>query len=186
MARRQVKRVCLAYSGGLDTSVILHWLIEQYQCEVVAFTADVGQEEELVGAAREGARDRRGRLHRARRARGVRARLRLPGDLGRSAVYEGSYLLGTALARPLIAQAPGRGRARDRLRRGRPRRHRQGQRPGALRAHLPRARARARDHRALARVGPRSRAPTAWPTRRSTTSRSTGDARRSRTRWTAT
>ena len=49
MARRSVKRVCLAYSGGLDTSVILHWLIEQYQCEVVAFTADVGQEEELSG-----------------------------------------------------------------------------------------------------------------------------------------
>ena len=47
-ARRQVKRVCLAYSGGLDTSVILHWLIHNYGCEVVAFTADVGQEEELT------------------------------------------------------------------------------------------------------------------------------------------
>ena len=42
-ARRQVKRVCLAYSGGLDTSVILHWLIHNYGCEVVAYTADVGQ-----------------------------------------------------------------------------------------------------------------------------------------------
>ena len=47
--RRDVKRVCLAYSGGLDTSVILHWLIEQYDCEVVAYAADVGQEEELSG-----------------------------------------------------------------------------------------------------------------------------------------
>jgi argininosuccinate synthase len=44
-----VKRVCLSYSGGLDTSVILHWLIEHYGCEVMAFTADIGQEEELSG-----------------------------------------------------------------------------------------------------------------------------------------
>ncbi len=46
---RSVKKVCLAYSGGLDTSVILHWLKAQYDCEVVAYTADVGQEEELDG-----------------------------------------------------------------------------------------------------------------------------------------
>ena len=51
-AKRQVKRVCLAYSGGLDTSVILHWLIHNYGCEVVAYTADVGQEEELTGSRR--------------------------------------------------------------------------------------------------------------------------------------
>jgi argininosuccinate synthase len=49
---RKVSRVCLAYSGGLDTSVILHWLIERYGCEVVAYTADVGQEEELSGLPR--------------------------------------------------------------------------------------------------------------------------------------
>ncbi|HEY8494634.1 MAG TPA: argininosuccinate synthase domain-containing protein, partial [Myxococcota bacterium] len=49
MARPQVRRVCLAYSGGLDTSVILKWLIEEYRCEVVAFCLDVGQEEELSG-----------------------------------------------------------------------------------------------------------------------------------------
>ena len=47
--RPDVKRVCLAYSGGLDTSVILRWLIEEYDCEVVAYCADVGQEEELDG-----------------------------------------------------------------------------------------------------------------------------------------
>jgi argininosuccinate synthase len=41
------KKVCLSYSGGLDTSVILHWLRERYDCEVVAFTADIGQAEEL-------------------------------------------------------------------------------------------------------------------------------------------
>ena len=49
MAKQDVKRVCLAYSGGLDTSVILRWLIEEYGCEVVAYCADVGQEEELSG-----------------------------------------------------------------------------------------------------------------------------------------
>ncbi len=47
--RARVSRVCLAYSGGLDTSVILRWLIEEYGCEVVAYCADVGQEEELSG-----------------------------------------------------------------------------------------------------------------------------------------
>ena len=45
----QVRKVVLAYSGGLDTSVILRWLIETYRCEVIAFAADVGQKEELDG-----------------------------------------------------------------------------------------------------------------------------------------
>jgi argininosuccinate synthase len=48
-SRPPVRRVCLAYSGGLDTSVILKWLIEHYDCEVVAYCADIGQEEELSG-----------------------------------------------------------------------------------------------------------------------------------------
>ena len=51
-----IKRVVLAYSGGLDTSVILKWLIETYRCEVVAFLADLGQEEDLDGFARAQAR----------------------------------------------------------------------------------------------------------------------------------
>jgi argininosuccinate synthase len=103
MARRQVKRVCLAYSGGLDTSVILHWLIDQYQCEVVAFTADVGQEEELSGlpekARATGAVDC---IVRDVREEFVRDFV-YPAISG-AAVYEGTYLLGTALARPLIAK----------------------------------------------------------------------------------
>ncbi|HKA15748.1 MAG TPA: argininosuccinate synthase, partial [Myxococcota bacterium] len=103
MSRRQVKRVCLAYSGGLDTSVILHWLIEQYQCEVVAFTADVGQEEELSGlpekARATGAVDC---IVRDVREEFVRDFV-FPAISG-AAVYEGCYLLGTALARPLIAK----------------------------------------------------------------------------------
>ncbi len=101
--RRPVKRVCLAYSGGLDTSVILHWLIENHGCEVVAYTADVGQEEELSGlpekARATGAVDC---VVRDLREEFVRDFV-YPAIRG-AAVYEGSYLLGTALARPLIAK----------------------------------------------------------------------------------
>jgi argininosuccinate synthase len=104
MARRgSPKRVCLSYSGGLDTSVILHWLADRHGCEVVAFTADVGQEEELAGlpekARATGAvdcvvRDLRDEFVRDYVFPAVRA----------NAVYEGTYLLGTSLARPLIAK----------------------------------------------------------------------------------
>jgi len=102
-ARGRIKRVCLAYSGGLDTSVILHWLIHTYGCEVVAYTADIGQEEELAGlpekAKRTGAvdcvvRDLREEFARDFVFPAIRA----------GAIYEGTYLLGTALARPLIAK----------------------------------------------------------------------------------
>jgi argininosuccinate synthase len=97
------KRVCLAYSGGLDTSVILRWLIEEYDCEVVAYCADVGQEEELSGlpekAKLTGAADC---IIRDLRAEFVRDYV-FPALRG-NAVYEGVYLLGTALARPLIAK----------------------------------------------------------------------------------
>jgi len=98
-----VRRVCLAYSGGLDTSVILKWLIEVYRCEVVAFCLDVGQEEELTGlpekARATGAVDC---IVRDAREEFVRDFV-FPAIRG-NAVYEGSYLLGTSLARPLIAQ----------------------------------------------------------------------------------
>jgi argininosuccinate synthase len=98
-----VRRVCLAYSGGLDTSVILHWLTDRYGCEVVAYTADVGQEEELDGlpekARATGAVDCVVRDLREEFARDFV----FPAIRG-NAVYEGTYLLGTALARPLIAK----------------------------------------------------------------------------------
>jgi argininosuccinate synthase len=97
------KRVCLAYSGGLDTSVILRWLIEEYDCEVVAYCADVGQEEELSGlpekAAASGAVDC---IIKDLREEFVSDYV-FPAIRG-CAVYEGVYLLGTALARPLIAK----------------------------------------------------------------------------------
>jgi argininosuccinate synthase len=102
-SRPSVKRVCLAYSGGLDTSVILRWLIEEYRCEVVAFCLDVGQEEELSGlpekATATGAVDC---VVRDAREEFVRDFV-YPAIRG-NAVYEGSYLLGTSLARPIIAK----------------------------------------------------------------------------------
>jgi argininosuccinate synthase len=101
--RGTVKRVCLAYSGGLDTSVILRWLIEEYGCEVVAYCSDVGQEEELDGlpekATATGAVDCIVNDLREEFARDFV----MPAIRG-NAIYEGTYLLGTSLARPLIAK----------------------------------------------------------------------------------
>jgi len=98
-----VRKVCLAYSGGLDTSVILRWLIEEHGCEVVAYCADVGQEEELSGlpekARATGAVDCVIRDLREEFARDFV----MPALRG-AAVYEGDYLLGTSLARPVIAK----------------------------------------------------------------------------------
>jgi argininosuccinate synthase len=104
MAKKgSVRRVCLAYSGGLDTSVILRWLIEEYACEVIAFCADVGQEEELSGlpdkAKATGALDC---VVRDVREEFVRDFV-FPALRG-GAMYEGHYLLGTSLARPIIAK----------------------------------------------------------------------------------
>jgi argininosuccinate synthase len=101
--RETVKKVVLAYSGGLDTSVILRWLQENYRCEVVTFTADLGQGEELEPARRKaemlGAReifvdDLRDEFVRDFVFPMFRA----------NALYEGAYLLGTSIARPLIAK----------------------------------------------------------------------------------
>jgi argininosuccinate synthase len=99
----KVKKVVLAYSGGLDTSVILRWLIEQYNCEVIAFCADLGQGEDLQAVKRKALKTGASKV--------VIGDLRE--DFGKyyvfpmlraNAVYEGSYLLGTSIARPLIAK----------------------------------------------------------------------------------
>ncbi len=100
-----VKKVVLAYSGGLDTSVILKWLQDTYRCEVVTFTADLGQGEELEPARQKALKA------------GIRAENIFIDDLREefvrdfvfpmfraNTVYEGEYLLGTSIARPLIAR----------------------------------------------------------------------------------
>jgi argininosuccinate synthase len=98
-----VKKVVLAYSGGLDTSVILKWLQENYQCEIVTFTADIGQGEELEPARAKA------------KALGIKEiyiedlREEFVRDyvfpmFRANTIYEGEYLLGTSIARPLIAK----------------------------------------------------------------------------------
>jgi len=100
---REIKKVVLAYSGGLDTSVILKWLQETYKCEVVTFTADLGQGEELEPARKKAqmlgikeifVEDLREEFVRDFVFPMFRA----------NALYEGQYLLGTSIARPLIAK----------------------------------------------------------------------------------
>jgi argininosuccinate synthase len=102
-AEASVRRIVLAYSGGLDTSVILRWLVERYHAEVIAFCADLGQAEELAGLDQ--------------KARGTGATKCIIEDLREEfvrdyvfpmfragAIYESQYLLGTSIARPLIAK----------------------------------------------------------------------------------
>jgi argininosuccinate synthase len=99
-----VKRVVLAYSGGLDTSVILRWLIETYRCEVVAFCADLGQGEELIPIRDKGLRTGASEVH-IKDLREEFVRDFVFPMLRANAMYEGSYLMGTSIARPLIAKA---------------------------------------------------------------------------------
>jgi argininosuccinate synthase len=99
----KVKKVVLAYSGGLDTSIILRWLQDTYGCEVVTFTADIGQGEELDPARRKaeamGAREIFIEDMREEFARDFVFPM-----FRANALYEGEYLLGTSIARPLIAK----------------------------------------------------------------------------------
>jgi len=99
----EIKKVVLAYSGGLDTSIILKWLQEEYDCEVVTFTADIGQGEEVEPARAKA------------EAMGVKSiyiddlREEFAGNyvypmMRANAIYEGEYRLGTSIARPLIAK----------------------------------------------------------------------------------
>ncbi len=101
--KEKVKKVVLAYSGGLDTSVIVRWLVDTYGCEVVGFVADVGQEEELTGLNEKGVKSGASKiLIEDLREEFVRDFV-FP-MLRANAVYEGGYLLGTSIARPLIAK----------------------------------------------------------------------------------
>ena len=98
-----IKKVVLAYSGGLDTSVILRWLEDVYGCEVVTFTADLGQGEEL-GPAREKAEMMGVKEIFVEDLRDEFVRDYVYPMFRANAVYEGVYLLGTSIARPLIAK----------------------------------------------------------------------------------
>jgi argininosuccinate synthase len=97
------KKIVLAYSGGLDTSVILRWLIETYQAEVIAFTADLGQGEELIPIRDKALRTGASRVHVADVREGFVRDFVFP-VLRANATYESGYLLGTSFARPLIAR----------------------------------------------------------------------------------
>lgn len=105
MKAKDVKKVVLAYSGGLDTSIILKWLQDEYKCEVVTFTADIGQGEEVEPARAKAI------------SLGIKSENIFIEDLKEefvrdfvfpmfraNAIYEGEYLLGTSIARPLIAK----------------------------------------------------------------------------------
>jgi argininosuccinate synthase len=98
-----MNKIVLAYSGGLDTSVILKWLIETYQTEVIAFAADLGQAEELGGVEQKALATGASKVFiDDLRDEFVRDYV-FPAFRG-AAIYEGTYLLGTSLARPLIAK----------------------------------------------------------------------------------
>ncbi len=96
-------KIVLAYSGGLDTSVILRWLIETYGAEVVAFTADLGQGEELIPVREKALKTGASRVH-VTDLREEFVRDFVFPVLRANAVYESGYLLGTSFARPLIAR----------------------------------------------------------------------------------
>ena len=126
------KKVLLAYSGGLDTSIIIPWLKENYDgCEVIAVAADVGQGAELEGLEEKAIKTGASKLYIEDLQKEFVEDYIFP-TLKAGAVYENKYLLGTSFARPIIAKrlveiakAEGRGRHCPRL-------HRQGQRPGAV------------------------------------------------------
>ncbi|MDD5642647.1 MAG: argininosuccinate synthase [Syntrophales bacterium] len=99
-----IKKIVLAYSGGLDTSVILKWLKETYQCQVVAFAADLGQGDELDEVADKAKRTGADQVF-IEDLKEVFVRDFVWPAFRANALYEGSYLLGTSIARPLIAQA---------------------------------------------------------------------------------
>ncbi|RMG90293.1 MAG: argininosuccinate synthase, partial [Candidatus Dadabacteria bacterium] len=103
MAKGSVKKVVLAYSGGLDTSVILKWLVETYGCEVIAFSADLGQAEELDGLEEKALRTGASKVY-IDDLREEFVRDFVCPMFRAAAIYEGSYLLGTSIARPLIAK----------------------------------------------------------------------------------
>jgi argininosuccinate synthase len=105
MAQKQsVKKVVLAYSGGLDTSIILKWLTEEYDCEVIAFSADLGQGEELDHIPEKAKKTGASACHILDLKEEFTRDFVFP-MFRANAIYEGRYFLGTSIARPLISKA---------------------------------------------------------------------------------
>ena len=102
-AKQQIKKMVLAYSGGLDTSVILRWLKDRFDCEVIAYCADVGQAEEISGLEDRALATGASKLIVADLREEFARDFVFP-ILRANAVYEGYYLLGTSIARPVIAK----------------------------------------------------------------------------------
>jgi argininosuccinate synthase len=100
---KKLDKVVLAYSGGLDTSVILRWLIETYGCEVIAFVADLGQGDELAPVKVKAKKTGASKVY-VENVQDEFVRDFIFPALQANAVYEGAYLLGTSIARPLIAK----------------------------------------------------------------------------------
>ncbi len=100
---KEIKKVVLAYSGGLDTSIILKWLIETYNCEVIAYAADVGQEEELDGLEAKALATGASKCYIEDLTKEFVTDYIFPA-VRANAVYEDRYLLGTSVARPVIAK----------------------------------------------------------------------------------
>ena len=103
MTQEKIKKVVLAYSGGLDTSVILRWLKDEFDCEVIAYCADVGQAEETDGLEEKALKTGASKFFLADVREEFASDFVFP-MMRANAVYEGYYLLGTSIARPVIAK----------------------------------------------------------------------------------
>jgi argininosuccinate synthase len=98
-----VEKIVLAYSGGLDTSVILKWLAEEYKCSVIAYSADIGQKEDWNAIREKGMATGADKVIISNLQKEFVEDYIFPAFRA-NAIYESSYLLGTSLARPLIAK----------------------------------------------------------------------------------
>jgi argininosuccinate synthase len=103
MSKAQIRKVVLAYSGGLDTSVILRWIKDYYNCEVITYCADVGQGDETEGLEQKALKTGASKLY-IEDLREEFAREFVFPMMRANAIYEGYYLLGTSIARPVIAR----------------------------------------------------------------------------------
>lgn len=103
MKKRKIHKVVLAYSGGLDTSIVIKWLIETYGCEVIAYCADLGQNEDMKAVKKKALKTGASKAYVLDLKEEFVKEYVFP-MLRANAVYEGAYLMGTSIARPLIAK----------------------------------------------------------------------------------